>query len=66
VLELTVFGPVVTRLAAGYAGLPLSPTTAQILAVAGGLALLAAAAAAAVARRIVREPVVAGLREELP
>jgi hypothetical protein len=66
VLELTVFGPLVTRLAAGYAGLPLSPTTAQILAVAGGLALLAVAAAAAVARRIAREPVVAGLREELP
>ena len=66
VLELVVLGPLVTRLAAGYAGLPLSPTPGQVAAVAGGLAVLAALSAWLVARRLVREPVVRGLREELP
>jgi predicted lysophospholipase L1 biosynthesis ABC-type transport system permease subunit len=65
-LELAVLGPLVTRLAAGYAGLPLAPTGWQVALVAGGLVLLALAAAALVARRLVREPVVRGLREELP
>ncbi len=65
-LERFVLGPLVTRLAASYAALPLRLSVLQVAAVAGALALLAALAALAVARRMVREPVVAGLREELP
>jgi hypothetical protein len=64
VLERAVFGPLVVRLAAGYATLPLSPTAAQTGLVVGGLAALALAATALVARRVQREPIVAGLREE--
>jgi hypothetical protein len=63
-LERLVLGPLVTELAAGYAGLPLAPTAGQVGLVVGGLALLAGAAAVAVSRRIAREPVVAGLRED--
>ncbi len=63
-LETLVFGPLVARLAAGFASLPLAPTTAQIALVVAGLLLLSAAATAIVARRVLREPIVAGLREE--
>jgi len=63
-LETLVFGPAVARLAAGYAELPLTPSPLQALAVAGGLSALAAVAASLVARRAIREPVIAGLREE--
>ena len=63
-LEWLVLGPVVARLAAGYAELPLTPAPGQALLVAGGLLVLAAAATALVARRTMREPVLAGLREE--
>ena len=63
-LELTVFGPLVARLAAGFASLPIAPTGGQVALVAGGLLALAGAATALVARRVLREPVVAGLREE--
>jgi ABC-type lipoprotein release transport system permease subunit len=63
-LEWLVFGPLVARLAAGFAVLPLAPTVGQVAIVLGGLLLLAAAATAVVARRTMREPVVAGLREE--
>jgi ABC-type antimicrobial peptide transport system permease subunit len=63
-LEWLVLGPLVARLAAGYAALPLAPTAGQVAIVAGGLLLLTAAATALVARRTVREPVIAGLREE--
>jgi ABC-type antimicrobial peptide transport system permease subunit len=63
-LERLVFGPLVTSLAAGFAALPLSPTAGQIALVLGGMAALAALATALVARRAMREPVVAGLREE--
>ena len=59
-----VFGPLVARLAAGFASLPLSPTLGQIALVTGGLLALAVIATALVARRVLREPVVAGLREE--
>ena len=44
--------------------LPLAPTLGQVALVAVGLLALAAAATALVARRVLREPVVAGLREE--
>ena len=63
-LEWLAFGPLVARLAAGYAALPLAPTFGQVALVLGGLVLLAAGATALVARRALREPVVAGLREE--
>ena len=63
-LEWLVLGPLVARLAAPFATLPLAPAPGQILLVAGGLLALAAAATAVVARRALREPVIAGLREE--
>ena len=63
-LEVIAFGPLVARLAAGFAALPLSPTLGQIALVVGGLLALAVLATALVARRVLREPVVAGLREE--
>ncbi|HEV7493526.1 FtsX-like permease family protein [Baekduia sp.] len=64
VLETTLLSPLVAHLAAGYADLPLGATAGQIALVAGGLLLLSWAAAALTGRRLVREPVVAGLREE--
>jgi hypothetical protein len=64
VLEMTVMGPLVARLAAGFASLPIAPGPGQIVLVVGGLLTLATAATALVARRVLREPVVAGLREE--
>jgi ABC-type lipoprotein release transport system permease subunit len=63
-LEAVVFGPVVARLAAGFASLPIAPSPGQILLVFAGLLALAAAATALVARRVLREPVILGLREE--
>ena len=63
-LERFVFGPVVSRLAAGFADLPLAPSAGQAALVVGGLLALAAAATALVAARTLREPVIAGLREE--
>jgi ABC-type antimicrobial peptide transport system permease subunit len=62
-LEAVVLGPLVARLAAGFADLAVTPTLTQGLLVAVGLLALAAAATALVARRVLREPVVAGLRE---
>lgn len=64
VLEWLVLGPLVARLAASFAVLPLAPSPGQVALVLGGLALLAAAATAVVARRTMREPVIVGLREE--
>jgi ABC-type lipoprotein release transport system permease subunit len=63
-LERLAFGPFVARLAAGFAAVPLAPTTGQVLLVVLGLVALAGAATAVVARRVLREPVLAGLREE--
>jgi len=63
-LEWLVLGPLVARLAAGFASLPLAPSAGQVALVLGGLAVLAAAATAIVARRTMREPPIAGLREE--
>ena len=63
-LEVVAFGPLVAHLAAGFAALPLAPTLAQIALVTGGLLALSVIATALVARKILREPVVAGLREE--
>ena len=64
VLELTVFGPLVSRLAAGFASLPLAASAGQVALVVLGLLALAAAATWLIARRVMEEPVVAGLREE--
>ena len=64
VLEWAVFGPLVSRQAAGFASLPLAPAPGHIAIVLLGLAALTAGATALVARRVLREPVVAGLREE--
>ena len=65
VLEIVVLGPLVARLAAGFASLPLAPgAPARCSLVVGGLLALAALATALVARRVLREPVVLGLREE--
>jgi len=64
VLEWAVFGPLVARLAAGFASLPLAPAPGHVAIVLAGLLALAAGAIALVARRVLREPVVAGLREE--
>ena len=63
-LEAAVMGPVVARLAAGFASLPIAPSPGQVLLVVAGLLALAAVATALVARRVLREPVVLGLREE--
>jgi len=63
-LQRFVLGPLVSRWAAGFADLPLNPGVGQVVLVAGGLAALTAAATAVVARRAMRESVVAGLREE--
>jgi ABC-type lipoprotein release transport system permease subunit len=64
VLEVAVFGPLVSRLAAGFASLPLAASPGQIALVIGGLLALAIAATAFVARRVLSEPIIAGLREE--
>jgi putative ABC transport system permease protein len=64
VLELVAFGPLVARLAAGFATLPLAASPGQLALVSAGLLVLAGAATCAVARRVLREPVVAGLRED--
>jgi putative ABC transport system permease protein len=63
-LEWLVLGPLVARLAAGYAALPLAPSAGQSALVVSALLVLAGAATALVARGALREPPVAGLREE--
>jgi ABC-type lipoprotein release transport system permease subunit len=63
-LESLVLAPLVADATAGYADLPLGASAGQAAAVAGGLVGLAAVAAWLTGRRLAREPVVAGLREE--
>jgi ABC-type lipoprotein release transport system permease subunit len=63
-LEAAVLGPLVARLAASFASLPIAPSPAQVVLVVAGLLALAGAATVLVARRVLREPVIAGLREE--
>jgi hypothetical protein len=64
VLERVALGPLVASLAAGFASLELAPTLAQVLLVIAGVLALSAVATAVIARRVMREPIVAGLREE--
>jgi hypothetical protein len=64
VLERVALGPLVASLAAGFASLELAPTLAQVLLVIAGVLGLSAIATAVIARRVMREPIVAGLREE--
>jgi hypothetical protein len=63
-VEVLVLGPLVSSLAAGYAGLSLNPSAGHLALAAAGLAVLGAAAVALVGRRVESEAVVAGLREE--
>jgi putative ABC transport system permease protein len=64
VLEATVLSPLVAHVAAGYADLPLGADAGQVTLVAGGLVVLAWLSASLTGRRLAREPIVAGLREE--
>jgi ABC-type lipoprotein release transport system permease subunit len=63
-LERLVLGPAVTRLAAGYADLSLTPSAGHVALLLAGFAVLGACAAAWVARSAMREPIVTGLRAE--
>jgi ABC-type lipoprotein release transport system permease subunit len=63
-LETLVLAPAVAALAAGYADLPLRATAGQVVLVAAGLCALAYAAVWVMVRRLSREPVAAGLRED--
>lgn len=63
-LEALVLAPLTSQIAAGYADLPLGAGAGQAMLVAGGLLVLGMLASAAMAGRLVREPVVAGLRED--
>jgi ABC-type antimicrobial peptide transport system permease subunit len=63
-LEALVLAPLVARLAAGYADLPLGASAGQVGLVAAALLGLSWIAAALTGRRLTREPIVAGLRED--
>ncbi len=60
-LEIVILGPWLSQLAASYAVLPLSPTTADIAAVLLGLVAAAAISVAWVTRRATADTVVSGL-----
>jgi hypothetical protein len=62
-LERFVLGPAVTRVAADYASLPLLLETGQVALVVLALCALALLAGTGVGRRIMQEPIVAGLRD---
>jgi hypothetical protein len=63
VVERLLFAPVVERIAARFADLPLALSAAQAAVVVIGLLVLAGLATGVVARRVMREPIVRGLRE---
>lgn len=62
-LQRLVFSPLVSELAAGYADLGTAASPAAVAGVTGGFVLFAVLAGAWVARRVVAEPPVHGLRE---
>ena len=64
VAERAGLGPAVAGLAVAYVTLPLRAGAIPVALVVAGVTVAAVGAAAWVARRAVREPVVAGLREE--
>ena len=49
---------------AAFASLPIAPTGGQVVLIVAGLLALAGVATALVARRVLREPVIEGLRAE--
>jgi ABC-type lipoprotein release transport system permease subunit len=61
-LERLVLAPLVARLAAGYASLPLGAGLGHVVLILAGLVALACVAAAVTVRRVEREPIVTGLR----
>src|SRR4051794_1792414 len=63
-LERLLLAPLVARLAAGYASLPLGAGLGHVLLVVAGLGLLAAGAALLSVRQLERSSIVAGLRGE--
>jgi ABC-type lipoprotein release transport system permease subunit len=63
-LEGFVFSPLVARLAADFAALPLGASAGQTALVAGGLLAFALATSVLVARRVLRASIVEGLRRE--
>ena len=63
-LEASLFSPLVARLAADFAALPLGASPMQVAAVAGGLLVFALASGALVARGALRTSIVEGLRRE--
>jgi hypothetical protein len=64
VIERVILGPAVAGLAADYADLPLAAGPAQAAIVLAALGAVTALAAAWTVARVLREPLVAGLREE--
>jgi ABC-type lipoprotein release transport system permease subunit len=64
VVERLVMAPLVARLAAGYASLPLGAGAGHVALVLAGLLALAGAAAVVTVQRVERESIVAGLRGE--
>lgn len=62
-VQRLVFSPVVSELAAGYADLGTTASPAAVAGVTGGFVVFAVLAGAWVARRVVAEPPVLGLRE---
>jgi L-cysteine desulfidase len=60
-LEQLVLGPALSHLAANYATLPISASSADVAAVLAGVGLAGAVAVLWVARQATRETVVAGL-----
>jgi ABC-type lipoprotein release transport system permease subunit len=63
-LEREVLAPVVGRLAGDYVSVPLGAGSADVALVVAGFIALAAVAAGWSGRRSMREPIVAGLRDE--
>jgi ABC-type lipoprotein release transport system permease subunit len=63
-LERVLLGPVVARLAAGYATLPLGASAGELALTVAAIGAIAAAAGAWVARRAESEPIATALRSE--
>ncbi|MBV9213067.1 MAG: ABC transporter permease [Actinobacteria bacterium] len=64
-LERELLGPLVSRLGASYVSLPIAARPGELALVAAVAAAIGVGAALRTGRRLVREPVLAGLREDL-